>query len=99
VRRARLAPEMISTPGHRGAQKAPTWSPCQPGCHPSKTRAEPLPDDPFRLRFRDGLPSRSRPLAPMLRPQFGLAFIGSDCLARFGGLFTWRSDLDGAGAF
>jgi hypothetical protein len=24
---ARLAPVMISTPGHRGSQKAPTWSP------------------------------------------------------------------------
>jgi hypothetical protein len=33
---------------------------------------------------------RPRPLAPRLRPQFGLAFIGSDRLARFSDLFHWR---------
>jgi len=33
VRRARLAPAMISTPGHWASQKAPTRGPCQPGLH------------------------------------------------------------------
>ena len=38
--------------------------------------------------FNRGLPlsGRPRPLAPMLRPQFGLAFVRPDRLARFGGL-------------
>jgi hypothetical protein len=43
------------------------------------------------------LSSRPRPLAPMLRPQFGLAFVGPDRLARFGGvLHLGGSDLGGS---
>jgi hypothetical protein len=45
--------------------------------------------------FNRGLPlsGRPRPLAPMLRPQFGLAFVRPDRLARFGGLCHLGLDL------
>ena len=45
--------------------------------------------------------SRSRPrsLAAVFGLHLGLAFIGPDCLARFGGLFTCGSDLVGIGPF
>ena len=49
MRRGRLAPAMISMPGHRGPEGA-NVEPCQPGCHPGKREAEPLRGDPFRLR-------------------------------------------------
>jgi hypothetical protein len=44
-----------------------------------------------------GLSGRPRPLASMLRPEFSLAFVGSDRLARFGGvLHLGGSDLGGS---
>ena len=46
------------------------------------------------------LPGRSRSLATVFRFQFGLAFIGVDCLARFGGLVhLWLRSQVGRGVF
>jgi hypothetical protein len=92
--RVYAAPSQAGPDNHRGSRRrqrgaVPAWLPS------GQTRAKPLRDDPFRY----GSASRPRSLAPMLRPQFGLAFVRPDGLARFGGLLQLGgSDLDRVGA-
>src|SRR5215470_5163072 len=52
---------------------------------------------PITVKGGPELGGRPRSLAPVLRPQFGLAFVSPDCPARFGGVLHLGSDLDGIG--
>jgi hypothetical protein len=62
--------------GSSGSQKAPTWSPAS---------LVAIRANASQAASRRS--SRPRPLAPMLRPEFGLPFVRPDRLARFGSLF------------
>jgi len=63
----------------------------------TKAHCPPI-DWPIVVKRGMALSSRPRPLAPMLRPQFGLVFVRPDRLAGFGGRFHLglRSALVGA---
>jgi len=83
---ARLAPAMISTSGHRGPRRRqrgaqPAWL-----AHPGKREPRPLRDDPFGSAFAMAQAVARARWRRCFRPQFGLAFVCPDRLARFGGL-------------
>jgi hypothetical protein len=109
VRRAKLAPAMISMPGHRGPRRRqrgalPAWLPS------GQARAEPLRDDPFGSALsaaRDRTPPLSRLLrrSPVLAGR-GVSLSVWPCvlLARIVVLaltvcFTWGSIWMGSGRF
>jgi hypothetical protein len=76
VRRARLAPAMISMPGHRAPRRRqrgalPAW--LQSGAKREPGRFETILSAPL---FRDGSGSRPRPLVPGFRFQLGFTFVG-----------------------
>src|SRR6266478_5756321 len=56
VRCARLAPAMISTPGHRASRRRQR-GPCQPGRYSDSSR--PLPGDGVRIGHQAALPFRN----------------------------------------
>jgi hypothetical protein len=83
--------------GSPGSPEGANVEPCQPGCHPGKTLAEPVPDDPFGSAF-----AMAQAVARALwRRCFALS-LAFRLLARIALLdlavfFTWGSDLDGVG--
>ena len=62
MRRARLAPAMISMPGHRGPRRRQRGA-CQPGCHPGKREPSRFESTPSAPLFRERLLKRSPALA------------------------------------
>ena len=100
MRRARLAPAMISASGHRGSQKAPTWSPASLACHPGKRQPRPLRDDPSGSAFAIAQAVARASWRRCFALSLALALLARIVLLDLAVFFTWglRSGW-GIGAF